>query len=93
MACLVFDDDWILHGMVIIKNEDILFVIALGCLLAVLVELLEYLRDIFHLFVDVDDLVGEYGVLVLESCVGYVCDVSRAPFDCLVFGAWLLALS
>ena len=67
MACLVFDDDWILHGMVIIKNKDILFVIALGGLLAVLVELLEYLRYVFHLFVDVDDLVGEYGVLVLES--------------------------
>lgn len=67
MACLGFDDDWILHGMVIIKNEDILFVIALGCLLAVLVELLEYLRNIFYLFVNVDDLVGEYGVLVLES--------------------------
>lgn len=67
MACLGLDDDWILHGMVIIKNEDILFVIALGCLLAVLVELLEYLRNIFYLFVNVDDLVGEYGVLVLES--------------------------
>lgn len=67
MACLGLDDDWILHGMVIIKNEDILFVIALGCLLAVLVELLEYLGNIFYLFIDVDDLVGEYGVLVLES--------------------------
>ncbi len=67
MACFSFNDDWILHGMVIIKNEDILFVIALCCLLAVFVELLEYLRNIFYLFVNVDDLVGEYGVLVLES--------------------------
>ena len=66
MACFSLHDDGILHGMMIIKNEDILFIICLACFLSVFIELSEYLGDIFYFFINVDDLIGEYGVLVFE---------------------------
>ncbi len=53
--------------MLILEDEYILFAAIIGHLLVVFSELLEYLRNVFYLFIDIDDLIGEDGVLVLEA--------------------------
>jgi hypothetical protein len=53
--------------VLILENEYILFATIIGHLLIVFSELFEYLRNVFHLFIDIDDLIGEDGVLVLEA--------------------------
>lgn len=53
--------------MLILEDEYILFATIVGHLLIVFSELLEYLCNVFHLFIDIDDLIGEDGVLVLEA--------------------------